>query len=103
MTKSLERHISKERSCISKQSYGKKEAYRNARVLRDNNAVRGEEIHAYPCRYYPHWHVGRAMLTLIEAEQEIEIEEQPHPQNLSVEEMQEKARQIRDSNNTEAR
>lgn len=48
--------VSKERACIEKHTYGRRSAHRAARILRDQ----GEHVHAYPCPWGAHWHVGHS-------------------------------------------
>lgn len=46
---------SKQRACIDKHTYGRRAARRAARILRREH---GEHVHAYPCPWGSHWHVG---------------------------------------------
>ncbi len=47
--------LSPDACCAGKRRYGQRQAHRDARRLRDRT---GEGLHAYPCPFGQHWHVG---------------------------------------------
>lgn len=47
-------HKAKQRGCVDKVAYGKREARRRARMIRDS----GDPVHAYACPHCRRYHVG---------------------------------------------